>query len=722
MSLLIANRGEIAIRVARTAADVGLRTIAIAAADDQASLHTRMADEVRVLPGTGVRAYLDGDAVLAAAVAAGATAIHPGYGFLSEQAPFARACAAAGIRFVGPRPELLELFGDKVRARHAAAAAGVPVLRGSDGPVDAEGAAAFLAALPAGRAMVLKAVAGGGGRGMRVVQPGADVAALHARCVSEAIAAFGDGAVYAEEYLPLARHVEVQILGDGTGAVAHLGERECSVQRRHQKLLEIAPAPALDQALRERIIDAALRIARTVRYDNIGTFEFLVDASRPRGDDGAFAFIEANPRLQVEHTVTEEITGVDIVVLQLALSEGSTLAGLGFADGGTVPARGTAIQARINVERVGPDGTATPAAGVLERFDLPAGRGIRVDTFGYAGYRTNPAFDPLVAKIVVHHPAGYGPAAGKLYRTLCEAHIAGVDTNLAFLRDLVATKAFRDGRLRTTFIEEWAAAGGSATVEHPTRYVDATSAVSGDAAGAALAGARVDRDDPLAVLTYGKQQAAERAARATVAAIDEPGALRAPMQGTVVEVAVQPGEEVRAGQLLVVMEAMKMEHELRAATGGVVLEVAAAPGDTVLTGTVLLRLDEQEGAGGTEDVAEEVDLDEIRPDLAEIMARRAATLDEHRPAAVERRRATGQRTARENVADLVDAGTFVEIGQLALAAQRRRRSRQELIEKSPADGMITGFGSINGGLFDEPANRCAVMAYDYTVFAGTQGV
>ncbi|MCA9846300.1 MAG: carbamoyl-phosphate synthase large subunit, partial [Dehalococcoidia bacterium] len=184
---------------------------------------------------------------------------------------------------------------------------------------------------------------------------------------------------------------------------------------------------------------------------------------------------------------------------------------------------------------------------------------------------------------------------------------------------------------------------------------------------------------------------------------------------------VQPGEEVRAGQLLVVMEAMKMEHELRAATGGVVLEVAAAPGDTVLTGTVLLRLDEQEGAGGTEDVAEEVDLDEIRPDLAEIMARRAATLDEHRPAAVERRRATGQRTARENVADLVDAGTFVEIGQLALAAQRRRRSRQELIEKSPADGMITGFGSINGGLFDEPANRCAVMAYDYTVFAGTQG-
>ncbi|MCC6435252.1 MAG: carbamoyl-phosphate synthase large subunit [Acidimicrobiales bacterium] len=719
MSLLIANRGEIAIRVARTAADLGTRTIAIHAQDDAASLHTRLADDVRALPGSGVAAYLDAAAVLAVAVQAGATAIHPGYGFLSEQAAFARACAAAGIRFVGPRPELLELFGDKVRARHAAAAAGVPVLRGTDGPIDVAAAEAFLTALPEGRAMVLKAVAGGGGRGMRVVQPGEDVAARHARCVSEATAAFGDGSVYAEEYLPLARHVEVQILGDGTGAVAHLGERECSVQRRHQKLLEIAPAPGLAEGVRRRVIDAALRIARTVRYDNIGTFEFLVDASDP-GDEAAFAFIEANPRLQVEHTVTEEVTGVDIVAVQLGLAEGRTLAELGFADGDSVAPRGTAIQARINVERVGSDGSAMPASGVLGRFDLPAGKGIRVDTFGYAGYRTNPSFDPLVAKVIVHHPGGYGAAVDKLYRALCEVHITGVDTNVGLLRDLVSTDGFRAGRLRTTFIEDWAARQaeeGSPRAEHRARYVEPQG--SGDGA---RAGAQVDRDDPLAVLEYGKQQAADRAIAAGTAPAAEPGSLTAPMQGTVVEIAVSPGEEVRAGQLLAVREALQMEHELKAATGGVVVEVTAAAGDTVLAGTSLLRIEERDVQGRAAEADEVVDLDEIRPDLAEILGRRAATLDANRPAAVARRRATGQRTARENVADLVDEGTFVELGQLALAAQRSRRSRQELIEKSPADGMITGFGSINGELFEEPANRCAVMAYDYTVFAGTQGI
>ena len=746
-SLLIANRGEIAIRIARTAADCGVHTVAVYSEDDATSLHTRVTDEARALGGTGALAYLDGNRIVALAREAGADAVHPGYGFLSENAAFARACAAAGLTFVGPRPELLELFGDKVRARAEAAAAGLAVLRGSVGPVDVVAAQAFLDSLGTGGAMVIKAVAGGGGRGMRVVRHGEDVAAAHARCVSEATASFRNGAVYTEQYLPRARHIEVQILGDGTGAVAHLGERDCSIQRRHQKLLEIAPAPDLPAGLRSRIIDAALRLARAVRYDNIGTFEFLVDATAP-GDGSSFAFIEANPRLQVEHTVTEEVTGTDLVALQLGLAEGRTLAELGLGDGITVEPQGIAIQARINLERVGADGTALPSGGVLEHYALPAGKGIRVDGFGYAGYRTSPNFDSLVAKLITHHPGGdFAAAAAKLYRALGEVHIDGADTNVAFLQDLVASAGFRRAELRTTFIDEFvagrAAAGTSAEGDspppagHPQRFVvDSPTATggrapegAGDGAGPARAGAQVDRDDPLAVLAYGKARTAGHAATGHAAAGHRAALTRdgvetvtAPMQGTVVEVAVAVGEQVRPNQLVAVMEAMKMEHEIRAVAAGVVREIHVGAGDIVFVDAPLLQIESAEVARALETEVERVDLDELRPDLAEVRARHAVTLDAARPAAVAKRRSTGQRTARENVADLVDDGTFIEFGQLALAAQRRRRTREELIAKSPADGMITGVGSINGGLFGEPANRCAVMAYDYTVFAGTQGI
>ncbi len=738
-SLLIANRGEIAIRIARTAADCGVHTVAVYSEDDAASLHTRVTDDARALGGTGARAYLDGNRIVTVARESGADAIHPGYGFLSENAAFARACAAAGLTFVGPRPELLELFGDKVRARAEAAAAGLPVLRGSGGPVDVAAAQAFLDALGAGGAMVIKAVAGGGGRGMRVVHHGEDVAAAHARCVSEATASFGNGAVYTEQYLPRARHIEVQILGDGTGAVAHLGERDCSIQRRHQKLLEIAPAPALAGGLRDRIIGAALRLARAVRYDNIGTFEFLVDATVP-GDDATFAFIEANPRLQVEHTVTEEVTGTDLVALQLGLAEGRTLAELGLGDGITVDPQGIAIQARINLERVGDDGTALPSGGVLEHYALPAGKGIRVDGFGYAGYRTSPNFDSLVAKLITHHPGGeFAAAAAKLYRALGEVRIDGADTNVAFLQDLVASAGFRRAELRTTFIDEFIAertaagtgasdgAGQLPPAGHPRRFVVDSAATGTDGAGPARAGAQVDRDDPLAVLAYGKARAAgtgagPAAGTGAVLARDGVETVTAPMQGTVVEIAVAVGEQVRANQLVAVMEAMKMEHEIRSVGAGVVREIHVGAGDTVFVDAALLQIESAEVAGGLEAEVVDVDLDELRPDLAEVLARHDVTLDAARPDAVAKRRSTGQRTARENVADLVDDGTFIEFGQLALAAQRRRRTREELIAKSPADGMITGIGSINGDLFDEPANRCAVMAYDYTVFAGTQGI
>src|ERR1700736_3208961 len=316
--LLIANRGEIAIRIARAAGETGLATVAIYPTDDAASLHIRATDASHEIPGRGARAYLDIEAVIAAGKASGCDALHPGYGFLSENAALARRCAEEGIVFVGPSPEALDLFGDKAKAKALAKKCGVPIIQGTGGPTTLDEAKAFFASLGSGGAVMIKAIAGGGGRGMRVVDDAAKLEEAYARCQSEAKAAFGSGDVYVERLIRNARHIEVQIIGDRHGAISHLWERECTIQRRNQKLIEVAPSPSLTEALRSRIIDAAKELAAAANYGNLGTFEFLVD-NEAQGDDKAFAFIEANPRLQVEHTVTEEVLGVDLVKSQLAV-------------------------------------------------------------------------------------------------------------------------------------------------------------------------------------------------------------------------------------------------------------------------------------------------------------------------------------------------------------------------------------------------------------------
>ncbi|MCZ6616695.1 MAG: carbamoyl-phosphate synthase large subunit, partial [Gammaproteobacteria bacterium] len=346
-ALLIANRGEVAIRIARAAADLGLRTVAVHSADDAASLHTRVADESHILPGSGAQSYLNADAIIATAIATGCDAIHPGYGFLAERGDFARRCAERGITFVGPDVEHLELFGDKSRARAAATAADVPVLKGVDHAVSLEAAREFFESLGPNAGMMIKAVAGGGGRGTRVVANPDELELTFARCQSEAKAAFGLPEVYVEEFVSRARHIEVQIAGDQS-SIVHLGERECSIQRRHQKIIEIAPAPNLDDDLRTRIIQAAVRFATKENYTNLGTFEFLVDESQGENRQ-PFVFIEANARLQVEHTVTEEVTGVDLVCVQIQLAGGASLAELGLDGPGLYQPRGYAIQARVNM-------------------------------------------------------------------------------------------------------------------------------------------------------------------------------------------------------------------------------------------------------------------------------------------------------------------------------------------------------------------------------------
>lgn len=331
-TLLIANRGEVAVRIARAAAELGIRTVAVFSEDDVQSLHIRKVDEAHPLQRKGAAAYLDVEQLLAVARAANCDAVHPGYGFLSENAHFARRCKEEGLRFVGPQADVLELFGDKVNTRTLAERQDVLVIPGTSQPTSLEEAKAFLDSLGDGGALMIKALAGGGGRGMRAVYRPEELADAYARCQSEARAAFGQDGVYVEQLIRRARHLEVQVVGDGLGGVTHLWERECTLQRRHQKLVEVAPSPGLPKKLRERMITVALRLARAVNYASLGTFEFLVDAEHLE-DDAPFFFMEVNPRLQVEHTVTEELTSVDLVKTQLRLAEGLSLVEVGLEPG-----------------------------------------------------------------------------------------------------------------------------------------------------------------------------------------------------------------------------------------------------------------------------------------------------------------------------------------------------------------------------------------------------
>jgi len=667
-SLLVANRGEIAIRIARTALELGIRTVGIYADDDARALHLRRVDEARPLGAEGVAAYLDIDRIVALAHDAGCDAVHPGYGFLSESAAFARACAERDLTFVGPSPDVLELFGDKARARALADECDVSVLPGTFAATSLEQAAAFMDELGPGAAVLVKALAGGGGRGIRLVHDRSELPDAFERCRSIAARAFGVDDLYVERYLAGARHIEVQVVGDGTGDVTHLGERDCSIQRQHQKLVEVSPSPGIDADVRAAVTDAAVRIARQVRYAGVGTIEFLV-VNDPRGVGPAYAFIEANPRLQVEHTVTEELYGVDLVQAQLQIAAGARLADLGLP---VAAPSGHAIQLRVNTETMTSDGAATPAAGVLAEFDPPTGAGVRVDTLGYAGHDVNPNYDSLLAKVIVrsHTPSFIG-AARKAEAALRDFAIVGVDTNVPFLRTVVASDWFVAGEWDTEVVEDRIA-----------ELVDVAAKQQPEQGGATVA---------------------------------------APMNGTIVSIDVAAGDAIAAGQQLAVIEAMKMEHVVTAHAGGVVLHIAAAVGDTVAAGAPLVLVEATAGAAAAETVEEQWDPDHIRDDLAAVVERHDIGLDAARGDDIARHHRIGHRSARENITDLCDPDSFVEYGPLVVAAQRQRRSMQDLIENTPGDGMVTGVGRVNGELFGPQRSQCVVMSYDYTVLAGTQG-
>ena len=671
--LLIANRGEIALRIIRTATELDLGTVAVYAEDDADSPHVHAADEAIGLSGAGPAAYLDHAAILAAAKKSGAELIHPGYGFLSEQPEFARACATAGYTFVGPDAAALELFGNKSAARRAAVAAGVPVLPATDGPSSVEDIRVFLAAHENG--IVIKALAGGGGRGMRIVRGAEQIDEAYRQCAVEAQLGFGDSALFAEAHLANARHIEVQVVATPSRALA-LGDRDCSIQRRYQKLVEIAPAQGISTALRRDLHRAAALLCALADYRGLATVEFLVAGEQ-------FVFLEVNPRIQVEHTVTEEVTGIDLVAVQLRIAGGAAFhqlrlpAGI-VADGQEVvgaPAavRGIAIQTRVNMESMGADGSVMPAAGTLTVFSPPSGPGVRVDTFGRPGLTPSPRYDSLLAKVITRvRGSSFSAALRKAQTALDEFGIEGIRTNIGFLREILSHSQTHSGPVTTDFV-----------------------------------------DENLSTLVGAAQS---RRSEARVASIElYPGeeVLRAQLAGTVVEAAPED-TEFAAGAQLVVLEAMKMQHVLTAPDAVRTVRTLVTPGQVVGTGDPLVVFTHTGEDTQTEGAAD-VNLDRSRADLDEVRRRHMLTLDEGRAAAITKRHKQNRRTARENIADLVDPGSFVEYGALTLAAQRSRRSEEDLIANTPADGLVAGLATIGGA-------EAVVLSYDYTVLAGTQGM
>ncbi|CBQ71278.1 related to PYC2-pyruvate carboxylase 2 [Sporisorium reilianum SRZ2] len=711
--ILIANRGEIACRLMRTyrlSALPSIETVAVYTASESNALHVSLADHTHALAGDGPRAYLDRRAIVDAALKWGCWGVAPGYGFLSEDAEFARMCEGAGLVFLGPTSAQLGRLGDKVAARELARGLKVPVVDGTSSSAASalEDILAFARDVGAGSTIVLKAANGGGGRGIRILPIPASpadaeqaVREAYASCTREAHAAFGDATVYAERFLSNAKHVEVQVLGDGHGGVCHFWDRECSLQRRNQKLVEIAPAPHLPDSLRHAMLDAALKIARAVQLRSLATIEFLVDGPR-------FFFMEANPRIQVEHTVMEAVTRVDLVALQLRVSLGHTLSDLGITSpaAAVVPTQ-TAIQVRINAESFrGNTDETLPESGTLSSVTWPLGANVRIETAAHAphpvlgGYAVNTLFDSLLAKVVVT-AARYGAAVDAARRALDETAIVGVRTNVAFLKALLSDPAVKAGQQHIHTVQ----AGFKGFLDVANRLQ-------------AEIDAKQKHSTATADRTLAKKEKVEQWT-------EEQGkhAIRSHLSGMLVKVCVEEGQRVAEGQELAVIEAMKMEHVIRAdadSAGGLVHRVSAQKGGIVNVSDVLLVIDTSSTpphshttpTPAAPHAAEDPAI--ARPELQELQHRRHALTDAGRAAAVSKRHARGFRTVRENLTALLDPDSLIEYGDLTLAAQTTRYTPTDLIAKTSGDGLVAGFGRIDG-------HATALLLGDYMVLAGTQG-
>jgi acetyl-CoA/propionyl-CoA carboxylase, biotin carboxylase, biotin carboxyl carrier protein len=571
--LLIANRGEIAARVIRAARDLGISSIAVYSDADASSLHVRLADEAfNIGPASPAESYLNIPAILDAARRSGADAIHPGYGFLAENGDFAGAVSDAGMAWVGPPADVIDAMGDKTSARRVAADAGVPTVPGTEKTVTSpEEARSF--ARSHGLPIAIKASAGGGGKGFRVVREEAEIEGALTGAAREAQAYFSSPDVYLERYLERPRHVEVQVLGDASGAILSFPERDCSLQRRHQKLIEESPSPALETTVREAILEAAARVSKQVGYRNAGTCEFLLDST-----NNSFYFLEMNTRLQVEHPVTELVTGIDLVVAQLLVAAGEPL---GFRQD-DIDLDGHAIECRINAEDAAK--SFMPAPGRIGVYREPAGPGIRIDSGFEGGAMISQTYDPMIAK-VISHGLTRDEARRRMLRALSEYTIEGIYTTIPFHRLMLSDERFIGGNYHTETIEREMDLSVLAETRTSTPHPDETAITLRDFE-VEVNGKRVEIRVRERLETVGAKKPRPPKKKGSVGG----GAgetLRAPMQGTIVKVLVERGQEVRSGDPICVLEAMKMENSIVSHTNGVVEQLNIMAGQAVETGATI---------------------------------------------------------------------------------------------------------------------------------------
>ncbi len=585
--VLVANRGEIAVRIFRTLRELGIGTVAVYSEADRGAVHTRVADEAFLIgPAPAAESYLDIERLMETAQRAGAEAIHPGYGFLAESARFARATEDAGLTWIGPPPEAIELMGSKTAARTAMQAAGVPIVPGTTDPVETADQVIEIGN-EIGWPIALKAASGGGGKGLKVVTAPEAVPAAFESAQREGQAYFADPTVYVERYLEDPRHVEVQVLADAHENVIHLGERECTIQRRHQKLVEETPSPAVDDVLRARIGSIAVDAARAAGYRSAGTIEGLLSS------DGDYYFLEMNTRIQVEHTVTELVTGLDLVREQVLIAAGEPLS-LGQDD---VRLRGHAIECRINAED--PSNGFLPAPGRITSYREPAGPGVRVDSGVEAGLEVSGFYDPLLAKLVVHG-VDREHARARMLRALEEYEIGGVETLIGFHRALLAEPCFIEAGTCHGIVESEELAEKAKQLSHTTTTIapHADGKLRPLVLPVELDGRRFDvrvlrPEPPHAALARARRDRSTGLGQSGAAA----DAVVSPMQGTVLHVRVEDGQKVAAGDVLCIVEAMKMENEIAAHRPGVITGLAVSPGQAVTLGQVICVVEQESEPG-----------------------------------------------------------------------------------------------------------------------------
>jgi acetyl-CoA/propionyl-CoA carboxylase biotin carboxyl carrier protein len=579
--VLVANRGEIAVRIIRACRELGVATVAVYSDADREAAHVGMADEAfRIGPARATESYLDPQRLLDVALASGCDALHPGYGFFAENAEFARRCAASGFTFIGPSPSVMDRMGGKLPARQAARDAGVPVVPGTDRAIaGAQDVRAF--AKQFGYPVAIKASAGGGGKGLRIAHADREIEQAIELASREAAAYFRDATLYAERYLARPKHVEVQVLGDKHGAIVHLGERDCSMQRRHQKLVEETPANIGD-GLRGRMLTAATELASSIGYDSAGTIECLVE-----GDD--FYFLEMNTRIQVEHTITEATWGLDLVKAQIRIAAGEPL----WFRQRDLASRGHAIECRINAES--PAESFRPCAGRIAKFVAPAGPGIRLDSAAFAGWVIPQEYDSLIAKLVAWGQ-DRDEARARMLRALAEFDVQGVDTTIPFLAALLAGDAFARSDYATPDVELFAATYRQAPLETAALEVRLDGvATEPDTVTVEVNDKRYDVRVfglPRAGAAPGTASQVRRARFKASEKVEVDGhAVTAPMHGIVAEIRVNPGDEVRDGQVVAIIEAMKMMNEVVAHRDGIVASVGAGAGETVEMGSPIITIE-----------------------------------------------------------------------------------------------------------------------------------